>query len=439
MFLNLFHNVWWLLVLIGVMIIIHELGHYWAARYFDIRVDTFSIGFGPRMFGFRRGETDFRIAWIPFGGYVRMAGEQPTDEPDPRGFLSKPRWQRLIVVFAGPAMNIVLAVALLAGLYMVRYPKLASAQGPAAIGYVKPDSPAAKANLKEGDIIVQIDNKANPTWEDVLLIEVVSANKELPLIIQRDGERIPAVVTPELDPKAGLGLAGWAERTDIEVGGLVAGMDAEKKGLLKGDVLISINGLPIRTVYRIHEVLKKSEGKPVEIVYRRDGQDHTVSITPAFSDVMGASGRWMIGVELAPRVVYTRLGPVDAMRESVRQNTKGATLIYQFLHAIIERRSSPKSLEGPIRIAQLSGEAAREGPMSFINLMATVSLNLAIFNLLPIPILDGGVILLLLIEMLMRRDLSLALKETVFKLGFVFLMMVVVFVLYNDISKLLPG
>jgi len=437
--IELFQNVWWLLVLIGVMIIIHELGHYWAARFFDIRVDTFSIGFGPRAFGFRRGETDFRVAWIPFGGYVRMAGEQPTDEPDPRGFSSKPRWQRLIVVFAGPAMNVVLAVALLAGLYMVRYPKLASAQGPAAIGYVKPDSPAAKAKVQEGDIIVQIEDKSNPTWEDVLLREVVSAGRGLPIIVERGGERIPAVVTPELDPKAGLGLAGWAERTDIEVGGLVAGMDAERKGLLKGDLLISINGQPIRTIYRIHEVLKQSEGKPVDIVYRRDGKDVTVSITPNFSDAMGSTGRWMIGVELAPRIVYTRLSPVEAVKESVKQNTKGATLIYQFLHAIIERRSSPKSLEGPIRIAQLSGEAAREGPMSFINLMATVSLNLAIFNLLPIPILDGGVILLLLIEMLIRRDLSLSLKETVFKLGFVFLMMVVVFVLYNDISKLLPG
>ncbi|MGJ5814290.1 RIP metalloprotease RseP [Paludibaculum fermentans] len=438
-FYQFFENVWWLLVLIGVMIVIHELGHYWAARYFDIRVDTFSIGFGPRLFGFQKGETDFRVAWIPFGGYVRMAGEQPSDEIDPRGFLAKPRWQRLIVVFAGPAMNVVLAVALLAGLYMIRYPKLASAQGPASIGYVKPDSPAAKAGLREGDVIVQIESKANPTWEDVLLKEVVSASKALPLVIDRKGERLPLTVTPEMDPKVGVGLAGWAEQTDIEVGGLVAGMDAEKKGLQKGDMLVSINGQPIRTIYRIHEVLKQSDGRAVDIAYRRGQETRTVSILPHFSDQMGGGGRWLIGVELAPRVVYSKLSPAAAINESVKQNLKGATLIYQFLHAILERRSSAKSLEGPISIARLSGEAAREGPMSFINLMATVSLNLAIFNLLPIPILDGGVILLLLIEMLMRRDLSLALKETVFKLGFVFLMMVVVFVLYNDITKLLPG
>jgi len=157
------------------------------------------------------------------------------------------------------------------------------------------------------------------------------------------------------------------------------------------------------------------------------------------SEQGGSGPRWMIGVELSPRVRFVRLSPAEALRESLRQNARGATLIFQFLQSIVERRSSARSLEGPIRIAQLSGEAAREGASAFLNLMATVSLNLAIFNLLPIPILDGGVILLLLIEMLIRRDLSLAFKEAVFKLGFVFLMMVVAFVLYNDITKLLPG
>ena len=435
----LLHNIWWLLVLIGVMIVIHELGHFWAARFFGIRVATFSIGFGPRLISFRRGETEYRIAWIPFGGYVRMAGEQPNDEPDPQGFTSKPRWQRLIVVLAGPAMNIVLAVALLTGLYMVRYPKPASAGGPAVIGYVKPGTPAARSGLREGDIIVQLENRINPTWEEVMMREVVSAGVPLPLVIQRGNERISLAVMPELDPATGVGLAGWAEQTQIEVGGLVAGLDAERKGLQRGDLLLAINGQPIRTIHKIHEVLRGCEGKPVEIKYARDGVERTVTVQPSLSDQGGGGPRWMIGVELTPRIQFVRLGPVDALRESLRQNARGATLIYQFLQSIVERRSSARSLEGPIRIAQLSGEAAREGAPAFINLMATVSLNLAIFNLLPIPILDGGVILLLLIEMLIRRDLSLSFKEAIFKLGFVFLMMVVVFVLYNDITKLLPG
>jgi regulator of sigma E protease len=435
----LLHNLWWLLVLIGVMIVIHELGHFWAARFFGIHVSTFSIGFGPKLLAFRRGQTEYRIAWIPFGGYVRMAGEQPGDEPDPNGFTSKPRWQRLIVVLAGPAMNVVLAVALLTGLYMVHYPKPASAGGPAVIGYVKPGTPAAKAGLQEGDVIVQIENRTNPTWEEVLMREVVSAGRPLPILIQRGSERISLAVMPELDPATGVGFAGWAEQTQIEVGGLVQGLDAERKGLRRGDLLLAINGQPIRTVYSIHDVLRQCEGKPVEITYLRGGKQHTVTLQPTLSDQGGGETRWMIGVELAPRITFTRLGPADALRESLRQNARGATLIYQFLQSIVERRSSARSLEGPIRIAQLSGQAAREGAPAFLNLMATVSLNLAIFNLLPIPILDGGVILLLLIEMLIRRDLSLSFKEAVFKLGFVFLMMVVAFVLYNDITKILPG
>lgn len=436
--MTFFGNIWWLLVLLGVMIIIHELGHYLAARFFDIRVDTFSIGFGPRLFGFRRGETDFRFSWILFGGYVRMAGEHPGDEEDPRGFQAKPRWQRLIVVLAGPLMNMVLAVAILTGLYMVEFPKMASAVEKPRIGYVKPDSPADRAGLQEGDTILSIGNKQAASWEDVVLKEYVSAGVPLPVLYERKGEARNVLVTPLLDERAGVGLAGWSAWTEIEVGGLLAGMDAEKKGLRKGDRLVSINGKPIKTIYTVHDEVRASGGKPVLLAAEREGRQMEFSIQPKQSDADGAK-RWMLGIELAPKMVYLQLPFTEAVSQSVQHNIKGATLIFQFLQAIIERRSSPKSLEGPIRIAQLSGDAAREGATSFLSLMATVSLNLAVFNLLPIPILDGGMILLLLIEMLIRRDMSLALKENILKLGFVFLMVMVVFVLYNDISKLLPG
>lgn len=433
----LLQNIWWLLVLIGVMILIHELGHFWAARFFDVRVEAFSFGFGPRLFGFRRGETDFRFSAILFGGYVKMAGEQPgEDTADPRSFSAKPRWQRLIIAFAGPAMNIVLAVGLLTGLFMHRYPKLANADSPATIGYIQKGSPAEQSGLREGDVIVQIEGIRDPRWEDVLLQEIASAKRPMTIGYKRDGQLQHTTVTPVLDSRTGVGSAGWEEKNEVQIAGILPGMDAEKKGLQKGDILTAVNGQPINSMARLHEALRTSGGKPVQVQYRRDGQVHSTSISPSWS---AAEERWLIGIQPERPVVITQLGFAAALRESVRMNVRSASLIYQFLQGLIERRMSAKSLEGPIGIARLSGDAAREGPTAFVSLMAMVSLNLAVFNLLPIPILDGGLILMLLIEMLMRRDLSLPVKEAVFKLGMVFLMAVVVFVLYNDISKLLPG
>jgi regulator of sigma E protease len=429
-------NIWWALVLIGIMILIHELGHYWAARFFDVKVDTFSFGFGPRLFGFKKGETDFRVAAIFFGGYVKMAGEQPGDENanDPRGFLSKPRWQRLIIAFAGPAMNIILAVGILTGLFMVRFPKIPSTPSPEV--NVMTDSAAAKAGIREGDRIVQIENTVDPTWDDIGMKEVASAGHELSVWVLRNGERKHFTVTPVLDPKTGTGYAGWGEENDIEVISVPPEKPAAQAGLQAGDTMISINGQPIRSTPKVHDVINNTGGKPVVIVYSRNGKQNTVTVQPVKTGVEGGEDRWQIGVLLGPRVEFVSLSFPKALVESVRSNQKYATLIYQFLQGILERRMSPKSLEGPIGIARLSGQAAREGPIAYFGLTAMVSLNLAIFNLLPIPILDGGVILLLLVETFMRRDLSLRVKEAVFKLGFVFMMAVLAFVIYNDISKL---
>ena len=432
-------NIWWYLVLIGVMILVHELGHYWVARLFDVKVETFSFGFGPRLFGFRRGETDFRFSAILFGGYVKMTGEQPGDEAaaDPRSFQAKPRWQRMCVVFAGPAINIALAVVLLTGLFMVEFPKIPTPHDP-VVGYVAPDGAAAKAGIREGDQIVQIDDVADPTWEDIGPRELTGVREPMQVWVKRNGERLHFTVTPVYDEKQGAGYAGWAPETEVQVAGFVQGIDvAEKSGLQKGDIFLSINGQPIRYVLRLREVIDETKGAPVNVVYTHDGQQHEVTLTPVHKDVEGQS-RWMIGVAPEAKLEIVKLPILQAARESWKQNMQSAKMIVKFLEGIIQQRLSPKSIEGPIRIAQLSGEAAREGPATFMLLMAGVSLNLAIFNLLPVPILDGGGILLLLVEMVMRRDLDLKVKEAVIRVGLVFLRVVVVFVIYNDLAKILP-
>jgi regulator of sigma E protease len=428
-------NIWWFLVMIGIMILIHELGHYWAARFFDVKVDTFSFGFGPRLFGFKKGETDFRFSAILLGGYVKMAGEQGGDEPsnDPRSFSAKPRWQRVIILFAGPAMNIILAVAVLTGLFMVRFPKVPTSPSP-EIGYIVPDSAAAKAGLHEGDRIVEIGDTANPTWEDIEMKESASADHPLSVWVVRNGERKLVPVTPALDPKTGAGFAGWGEQTDIEIGSVLSNSPAAKAGLQPGDIVVSVDGHAIHS-NKVHDIINKNGGKPVDIVLSRNGKQVTTSLTPTMSENNGAK-EWMIGVSLQPKVLLVSLPFPQALSESVRWNVKNATFIYQLLRGIAERRMSAKSVQGPIRIVQMSGEEAREGPMAYFALMAGLSLNLAVVNLLPIPILDGAAIFMLIVEIFMRRDLSLRVKEAAFRLGFVFLMAVVAFVLYNDISKL---
>src|SRR5579871_1600644 len=184
-------SIFWYLVLIGVMILVHELGHYWAAIFFDVKVETFSFGFGPRLFGFKRCDTDFRFSALLFGGYVKMAGDQPGDDAttDPRGLLAKPRWQRLIIIFAGPAINVVLAVILMTGLNMLHFPTTPTAPDP-TVGYVDPAGAAAKAGIHEGDRVVQVDDVVDPTWHDIEIKEVTSPKQPMDVVVMRNGERM---------------------------------------------------------------------------------------------------------------------------------------------------------------------------------------------------------------------------------------------------------
>jgi regulator of sigma E protease len=402
-----------------------------------------------KLFGFKRGETEYRVSLLPIGGYVKMAGELAGDGnpnsgsvyvDDPRSLPAKPRWQRLIIAFAGPFMNMVLAVAVLTGLYMVKFQKIADSDLQAIIGHVMPDSAAAKAGIQGGDRIVALDGKPNPNWEDVGLKEVTSAYRPMHLTIDRNGKRFDTVVTPVLNDRIGVGFAGWDERGTIQLGQVEPGYPAEKAGLKRGDILVTVNGEPIRSQIKFQEITKNSNGKPIDIEYQRNGEVLKTRVEPIFAKLDGPA-RWMIGVmpQQKLNLVTTKLSFPDALSESVKQNKKGALLMVEFLKGVVQRRMSTKNLTGPIGIAQLSGDAAREGPSAFFMLMSMVSLQLAIINLLPIPIMDGGVILMLLVEMVMQRDLSLNVKEVVFKLGFVTIVALLAFAIYNDISKMIPG
>jgi len=418
------------------MILVHEAGHFWAALAVGVKVETFSIGFGPRLFGFRRGETDFRVSAIPFGGYVRMLGEQPGDEKsvDPRSFQAKARWQRAIVIIAGPLMNIILAIGIVTGLYMYEFPKEVDTRDPVITG-IKPDSAAAQVGLQAGDRIVQLGSQNDPNWDYVLTQEALNANHPINVIVERHGKRVSTWVTPRMDPKEGIGTVGWSGEQNIQIGVVLSGLPAQAAGLQPGDLFMSVNGQPVVSALTVKQAVIHSGGKTLDFQIMRNGRMQTLNFAPAATG--DPKNPYQIGVSFRAPVQIVKLGFGEAFTQSLHFNRQNALMIFQVLGSIVERRVSPKSVSGPIGIAQMSSEAAQQGPWTYLFLMAVVSLNLAIFNLLPIPILDGGTLLMLIIEMLLQREVSLQVKETVFKLGFVFLMMIVVFVIYNDISRIL--
>ncbi len=428
-------------VVLGFMILIHEFGHYAAAKLLGVRVEVFSIGFGKRLLGFRRGETDYRLSAIPLGGYVKMSGENPMDQltNDPAEFMNHPRWHRFIIAIAGPMMNILLAIGLLTAVYMFHYEYLAVLDEPTVIGWVTPDTPASKAGMQVGDRITAIDGIQNPNWEQIANKEALSPNQALPVTIVRGGQTIETSVTPVTYGANRLGYVGWTPKepsftiTEIE-----SDMPAEKAGMKLGDNIVSVNGQDLPGLEAMVDLLKRTKDQPLDITVIRNGQRVSFTVKPVLTDVKGEE-RYRIGIGSLPTKVTTLPFPA-ALSRSLDRNRQGSLLILELVQKMIQRKISVKSIEGPIGIGRAAGQAASEkGWTPLLELTSAISLNLGIFNLLPIPILDGGVILLLLVESLMRRDISLQIKERIYQAAFVFLVLFAVMVIYNDIAKSLPG
>ncbi len=422
---------------LGFMILIHEFGHYAVAKWLGVRVEQFAIGFGKRLIGFRKGETDYRINAIPLGGYVKMSGENPMDQrsDDPREFMNHSRWHRFLIAIAGPTMNILLAIVLLTTVYMVHYEYPAVYDEAPVIGWVLKDTAAAKAGFEVGDRITRIDDVQNPNWEQVELKEALSPGQPLSVEINRDGKTLDKTIVPEATGVDQIGYAGWAPKESIvTITDLVSGMPAEKAGLKEGDRIIAMDGKPVPALAAMVETLKVTKDKPISITVLRDGQQKTFTVQPVLSD------KWYrIGIGSMQMKVKT-LPFAEAMKLSLHENRQNALLILELVKKMAQRKISMRSIEGPIRIGQAAGEAARrKGWTPLMSLTAAISLNLGIFNLLPIPILDGGVILFLAIEGLMRRDISMNIKERVYQAAFVFLVLFAVMVIYNDLMKTIPG
>jgi regulator of sigma E protease len=427
---------------LGVMILVHEFGHYAVAKLCGVRVDVFSLGFGKRLVGFRRGDTDYRISALPLGGYVKMAGENPMEARtgDPAEFMSHPRWQRLLIAVAGPTMNILLAIGLVTGVYMVHYAHDWYTDQPTRVGWVDENSPADKAGIKSGDLITRLDGLTNPTWEDTKAKIAISPAQPLPVVLKRGDQTIEATLVPDTYGPSRVGEAGLEPSTGVVVDGIEPNMPAYQAGIRQGDEILAINGIGLHFVGELTDFLQKNKEKPVEVTAMRDSKVTKYEMTP----VLAANGQggqaYRIGFMGGVRQHVDKLPFTEALSRSIEQNKKYAMLLVELVRKMVERKVSVKMMSSPIEIARISGEAAREpGWTPLLLLMAGISLNLGIFNLFPIPILDGGLMLLLLIEGLMRRDISLHIKERIYQAAFVFLVLFAAMVIFNDITKTLPG
>ena len=390
------------------------------------------------IFGYRYGDTDYRVSALPLGGYVKMSGENPGDEitGDPDEFMSKPKWQRFLVAFAGPAMNGVLAVVLLVGLYMYGTDVPEFLQGEARVGIVVEGSPAEAAGIQAGDLIVEFDGEENPTWRDVETTVILSPEQPIEVQLERQGEVIETSVIPERQPRTEAGYSGMGPHIRVVVGGYSqSDSPAERAGLLPGDEIVGVGEVDLRiSSDSILDVIQEIPGDVFPITVLRGDATLTFDVEPA----MGEDAVRMIGIEIPAPTILIKLGFVDAVARSIRTNANDAMLIFEILGRLIKRETSMRTLDGPIGIVNYSGQALQAGLTTLVRFMALISLNLGVINLLPIPILDGGVMLLLLIEGIMRQDLSLAVRERIVQVSFVCLLVLIVFVIYNDVVKLIP-
>lgn len=418
---------------LGVIIFVHEFGHLVVAKAFNVRVTAFSLGFGPRLWGFRRGETDYRLSAVPLGGYVKLGGEQPDEVTgDPREFLSKPRWQRVLVYLAGPAMNVVLAVVLIAVVFMLGTVILNLPDMPAVVGGVEAGSSAEAAGLQNGDLIVAIDGKEVDDWPDVTFALITAPGRPVALTVERAGRTFAATVTPAADERDGTGdLAGLIPQLLPSITTVERGGAADQAGIQSGDKVQGVDGRPMADIQEFVAYISARPGVPIALELLRE--DRIVALTVVPADV-GGSGKIGVGIGY-----YQRYGPIDAVVQSARYNVQIVEQTFLVLGKIFTRQISAKSaLAGPIEIAAQSGAAARNGFRYLIYLMGFISISIAIVNLLPIPILDGGQIFILLIEGTMRRDLSMRLKEMVAQVGFVLIVLLMLTVIYFDLAKNWP-
>lgn len=422
-----------LVVNLCVIIFVHEMGHLIVAKLFKVRVLTFSLGIGKRLWGFQRGGTDYRISAFPLGGFVRLSGEYEEDgSTDPYDFINRPRWQRILVYLAGPMMNALLAWIVIAGIYVWGFP-MPDPRGIApVVGFVAESGPAFDAGIREGDEILRLAEIDVQSWQEIRMGVMESPEKPLPLVIKRGAETLELVLVPSKDPKYEFGEAGFYPRVHPAVTAVNEGSPAAAAGLEKGDVILSLEGQPVGSPADFVSRIQRNPDKALPLEIDRKGQVISLMVTPE-----NQNGSGLIGIGIG---VARELNLGEALVQSVHYNWNVIEQTLGIVSKIFRGRVAAKSaIQGPIEIASLSGQAIQMGLPYFLHMMALVSISIGLFNLFPIAPLDGGHILTLSIESIIRRDLPMKLKELFAFAGIAALLFIMVMAFYFDVSRNLPS
>lgn len=418
---------------LGVMIFVHELGHFLTAKWIGVKVEVFSLGFPPKLIGKTWGDTEYRIGLIPLGGYVKMAGENPGEVTGkPEEFFSRSKLERIAILVMGPVMNIVLTLAIFTVLFMVGMERPAGLEDPPVIRFVSEDSPATRAGIQPGDRIVSIDGRSIDNWLQFVDTFSISPNQSLAVTLDRDGATIATDLEVEARGKEQIGYTGLFPAVQPQVDSLDEGFPAEEAGLKEGDLILKVDGNPIYSNNQLVEAIGKKNGEAVTVSVLRESEHLDYTITPHLD-----GERYRIGIGLpSPITLRQYTNPIQAFGAAAGEATRITRLTFVVLGRLIQRKLSMRNMMGPIGIAQASGRAAESGLRNLFALMAVISLQLGIFNLLPIPILDGGHITIILLEGVARRDFSLQTKERILQVGFVLLITLMLTVIYFDLSKI---
>lgn len=435
------------ILILGSAVVIHEFGHFIVAKLFKIRVETFSVGFGPRLFGKKWGHTDYRVSAIPLGGYVKLGGDESnaplegegsSDIPLSERFDLRPRWQRILVALAGPVMNVLTALTIpFAGALMYGVP---ATRAP-IVSYVSGTGAAQVAGLQPGDRIVSFNGTENPEWDTIRGDALLSPGHNLPLIVDRNGQRIPLNIVPTAQVEEGetIGTLDFVPDNGgypVVIRAVTPDAPAAQAGVQPGDRIVGVQGQPVRSAEHVTMFIREHRSEPITLTIDRNGEKKDVTATPRkLSDGVERLG-------IAPSDDYPLVRPSVgvAATYAVRSNLEILRLTGKALGQFFTgQRSARNTLSGPVGIYKAAGSAVeRFGWGGFFTTLSFLSLNLGIFNLLPIPVLDGGAIFLLLIEGALATvgmKLSMRVRDRIQQVGFVVVILLMVFVITNDFVK----